>query len=337
MKVEARDVEELLDELIQAMRLLERDAGKAGALLHREIGGLLEKREIAHHARERRLEVVGEVGDEVIFAARLVAQGLLGAALALAHAVEGALHLEVVAVEALPVVAVLDQAVDEMGGDDVVGLLLAARIAEPEHGAARKVGAAHGDGEQKAAPHKEVIEPKDKRGRHASGDDSAHQEGEKPRGAAQDGAAPRGRKPIDQKIAHKEQQHKEQELLRTHHGDQQHKEHRDGKRTVVQKSAEALGQGPGLLGSPLVGDKGDGRIQARCVADGAGGFVGVPKRRLRLDGVSLGPRYGTGHTRQRIDGGMCLAAHPLVLYRHALHPPYCAAANLPRRAYASMV
>ena len=70
----ARDVEELVDQALEPARLVERDAGVAGALRLGQVGHLVEQREVADHRGERSLEVVRQVGHEVAPASGLVCE-----------------------------------------------------------------------------------------------------------------------------------------------------------------------------------------------------------------------------------------------------------------------
>lgn len=69
-----------------------------------------------------------QVRNQVIFAMRFVAQGLLNLTLAIARPIERALDLEKIAVDGIPGVGVVDQTVLNTGGDYAVGMLLALLI-----------------------------------------------------------------------------------------------------------------------------------------------------------------------------------------------------------------
>ena len=128
MEIETRDVEKLLDERVEPMGLVERHARKACTLLKRQIGSFLQERKIAHHAGERRAQIMRQVRNQVIFAMRFIAQGLLNLTLAIARPIERALDLEKSAVDGIPRIGVVDQTVLNTAGDYAVGMLLALLI-----------------------------------------------------------------------------------------------------------------------------------------------------------------------------------------------------------------
>ena len=77
-EVEAGDLKEFVDELLQTLRLVQGDAGVAGAQLRGELGLVTEQCQIADDAGEGGLQVVGHVGDQLYlhpFAAGLLCQG----------------------------------------------------------------------------------------------------------------------------------------------------------------------------------------------------------------------------------------------------------------------
>ena len=69
-----------------------------------------------------------QVRNQIIFAMRFVAQGLLNLALTIARPIERTLDLEKVAVDGIPRVRAIDQTVLNTGGDHAVGMLLALLI-----------------------------------------------------------------------------------------------------------------------------------------------------------------------------------------------------------------
>ena len=150
VEIEACDVEELLDERVEPVSFVERHARKARTLLNWQIGGLLQQRKIAHHAGERRAKVVRQVGDQVILAMRLVTQSLLDLALAIANLVERTLDFYKIAVDVVPRVGMIDQAVLNTGGNHAVGVQLALLITLVIQGAAAKEQDAHGKCQHKA-------------------------------------------------------------------------------------------------------------------------------------------------------------------------------------------
>lgn len=91
-----------------------------------------------------------QVRDQIVLAMRLVTQGLLHLALAIAHTVECALDLQEVAVDVVPGVGVIDQAILNTSGQHTIGMLLALLIALVVQGAAAKEQHAHGKRQHKA-------------------------------------------------------------------------------------------------------------------------------------------------------------------------------------------
>jgi len=68
VEIKACNVEELLDKCVEPMCLVKRHARKVRALLDWQLGGLLQQGEVAHHAGERRAQVMRQVCDQVILA-----------------------------------------------------------------------------------------------------------------------------------------------------------------------------------------------------------------------------------------------------------------------------
>ena len=150
MEIKARDVEELLDERIEPVGLVDCHARKTRALLKRQIGGLLQERKVAHHAGERRAQVVRQVRHQVIFAVGFVTQGLLNPTLAIARPVERTLGLEEVAVNVVPCVGVIDQTVLNAGGNHAVCVQLALLVTLVVQGASAEEQDAHGKRQHKS-------------------------------------------------------------------------------------------------------------------------------------------------------------------------------------------
>ena len=236
VEVEAGDVEELLDERIQAMRLVQGDAGKTGALLGGKVGRLLQQRQVAHHTGERGLEVVGEVGDEVVLAAGLVAQGVGHLALAAAHAVDGALHLEERPVEVRHVLGMVDQALDHVGGDGAIRQRLAPVVPHVIHGAAGKEHAAHRQGEQEAAEHEQVVDVQVQRA-HVHDEQAAEEQDEEPGQAAQRNDAACRDKAVDEHVAHHDHDEEHGQALVCHHRKGHEHERHDGEQAAVEHTA----------------------------------------------------------------------------------------------------
>ena len=68
VEVKARDIKELLNKRVEPVRLVERHARKVCALLNRQVGRLLQQREVAHHAGKRRAQVMRQVCDQIVLA-----------------------------------------------------------------------------------------------------------------------------------------------------------------------------------------------------------------------------------------------------------------------------
>ena len=236
VEVEARDVEEFLDECIQAVRLVERDARKASALLNGQVGSLLEKREVAHHARQRRFEVVREIGDEVVFAAGLVAQSIRHLTFAVAHAVDSALHLEKRTVKIRHVLGVLNETVDHMRGDRTICQGLAAVVPHVIHRATGKKDTAHREREQKAAEHEQVVEVNEKpAGAHR--EKTAQEQDDEPRKAAERNCAAGRDKPVDEHVPHHDHNEEGGEVLARHHRERYQHEYHDGEQAAIENVA----------------------------------------------------------------------------------------------------
>lgn len=77
LEVVARDVKELADEPLEATSLVEGDAHVPAALLGGHVGHLVEQREVSDDRGERRPEVMGKIGDEVVLSRRLLGEGAL--------------------------------------------------------------------------------------------------------------------------------------------------------------------------------------------------------------------------------------------------------------------
>lgn len=186
------------------MGFVERHARKACTLLKRQIGSLLQERKIAHHAGKRRAQVVRQVRNQVIFAMRFVAQGLLNLTLAIARPVERTLDLEKVAVDGIPRVGVVDQTVLNTGGDHAVGTLLALLITLVIQGTPAKEQDTHGECQHKAehVEHKGGIKehgPANTAKRHGP-----DRQRSRPRGTADYHAAANDFKSIDQQEANEQ-------------------------------------------------------------------------------------------------------------------------------------
>ena len=126
MEVEARDVEELLDQAVETVRLLQGHARETHPLLLGKIGGLVQQREVAHDARERRLEVVRQIGHQIVLAGSIRPEAPAPQDARVPHPIERAFDLKIVAVQVVPVIRMLDQAIDHVAGDGFVRLLSAA-------------------------------------------------------------------------------------------------------------------------------------------------------------------------------------------------------------------
>ena len=183
------------------MGFVERHACKVRALLNRQVGRLLQQRKVAHHAGKRRAQVMRQVCDQIVFAVRLIAQGLLDLALAIAHAVERALDLQKVAIDVVPCVGVIDQAILNTGGKHAVSMPFALLIALVVQGAATKEQDAHGERQHKAehVEHKAGIEQH--RPLDAAECHGADRQRYSPRGTANHHAAANDFESIDQQKA----------------------------------------------------------------------------------------------------------------------------------------
>ena len=77
-EVEAGDLKEFIDELLQTLRLVQGDAGVAGAQLRGELGLVTEQCQIADDAGEGGLQVVGQIDHQVVFPLLRLPGGPLG-------------------------------------------------------------------------------------------------------------------------------------------------------------------------------------------------------------------------------------------------------------------
>ena len=67
-KIEPRDVEKFVDEILQPFGFVQRDAGVPRPHLWRDLRLIPQKRQIADHTGQRRFQVVRQVDDQVVFA-----------------------------------------------------------------------------------------------------------------------------------------------------------------------------------------------------------------------------------------------------------------------------
>ena len=64
---ESRDIEEFSDQFFQPLRLCSGDSDIARPLLRRQVRILFQKHQISHYTCQRRLEIVGQIHDQVVF------------------------------------------------------------------------------------------------------------------------------------------------------------------------------------------------------------------------------------------------------------------------------
>jgi len=182
------------------------------ALLHRQVGSLLQQGEVTHHAGERRLEIVGEVGDQIVLAARLIAQGVGDLALLVVHAADRTLHLQEGSVEVVHILRVVDQAVDKVVGDDSIRGSLPAVVAGIIQRTPHKEDAAHRACEQEAAEHEQVIYIDEQRSCTIREQGSEEDHGE-PSGAAERHRAADRHKAVRKHVAHDNRDEERDEAL----------------------------------------------------------------------------------------------------------------------------
>ena len=142
-----------------------------------------------------------QVGDQIVFAVRFITQGLLDLALAIAHAVERTLDLQKVAIDVVPCVGVIDQAILNTGGEHAVGMLPALLIALVVQSAAAKEQDAHGERQHKAEHVEHKAGVKEHRLGHAAKRHGSNRQCDGPCGAADHHAAANDFESIDQQKA----------------------------------------------------------------------------------------------------------------------------------------
>ncbi len=174
-----------------------------------------------------------QVRDQIVLAMRLVTQGLLHLALAIAHTVECALDLQEVAVDVVPGVGVIDQAILNTSGQHTIGMLLALLIALVVQGAAAKEQHAHGKRQHKAkhVEYKAGIEQH--RPFDAAECHGANRQRHGPRGTANHHAAAYDFKSIDQQKADKQHRQDSSDVIDANQQQAQQKEQHRCKRAVV--------------------------------------------------------------------------------------------------------
>ena len=174
-----------------------------------------------------------QVRDQIVLAMRFVTQGLLHLALTVTHAVKGALDLQEVAVDVVPGVGVIDQAILNTSGQHTIGMLLALFVALIVQGAATQEQHARGKRQHKAkhVEYKAGIEqhrPFDAAERHG-----ANRQRHGPRGAANHHAAAHDLKSIDQQKAGKQHRQDSGDVVDANQQQAQQKEQHRCKRAVV--------------------------------------------------------------------------------------------------------
>ena len=174
-----------------------------------------------------------QVRDQIVLAMRLVTQSLLHLALTVTHAVKGALDLQEVAVNVVPGVGVIDQAILNTSGQHTIGMLLALLVALVVQGAAAKEQHAHGKRQHKAkhVEYKAGIEQH--RPFDAAECHGANRQRHGPRGTANHHAAAYDFKSIDQQKADKQHRQDSSDVIDANQQQAQQKEQHRCKRAVV--------------------------------------------------------------------------------------------------------